>query len=107
MFVYEAVGGMQSVAWTDVIQGLVLLVGFIFMYTIQVRHRMLTAMIIHKGVFFLILFVSQCPSVSFGIREQETILANGQHNVFKICEKSLFFGVSVHNWIVTRVVTLN
>lgn len=35
MFVYEAVGGMQSVAWTDVIQGLVLMVGFVFIFTIQ------------------------------------------------------------------------
>lgn len=35
MYLYEALGGMKAVAWTDVIQGCALLMGFVFLFTIQ------------------------------------------------------------------------
>ena len=39
MLIYESIGGMQMVAWTDAIQGLMLLIGFLFLFIIQVRNR--------------------------------------------------------------------
>jgi len=34
MLIYENLGGMQSVAWTDVLQGIILFAGFIFLLVI-------------------------------------------------------------------------
>eukprot|EP00479_Gromia_sphaerica_P008879 TRINITY_DN3560_c0_g1_i1.p1 TRINITY_DN3560_c0_g1~~TRINITY_DN3560_c0_g1_i1.p1 ORF type:complete len:215 (+),score=27.52 TRINITY_DN3560_c0_g1_i1:246-890(+) len=35
MLIYEGLGGMQSVAWTDCLQGILLFVGFIFLFIVQ------------------------------------------------------------------------
>ncbi len=38
MVIYETLGGMRSVAWTDAIQGILLLLGCIFIFVIVVYH---------------------------------------------------------------------
>jgi Na+/proline symporter len=35
MLIYEGTGGMRSVAWTDAMQGMIFLVGFILMFIIS------------------------------------------------------------------------
>ncbi len=50
MVVYETLGGMRSVAWTDVIQGLVLLTGFLLLlFTIPALGGGLTAVVEKVG----------------------------------------------------------
>ena len=50
MVVYETLGGMRSVAWTDVIQGLVLLTGFLLLlFTIPAMGGGLTAVVEKVG----------------------------------------------------------
>lgn len=38
MLVYESLGGMRSVAWTDVIQGGILMVGFVLLLVLAFKH---------------------------------------------------------------------